>query len=112
MSLDELEDGLTTGAGSPCAGYITHPFTNETVFTFASRRCVRLFPPSSQGLAACTKAIVVQITTAFPSVSHVQSARCSGVPRFHLLCSQYGSQARFRVSTCKAGTLTAQPPCL
>ena len=44
------------------------------------------FPASYQGLAACRKGMVVQITTAFPSVPQVQSAMCPGVTGPHLLC--------------------------
>jgi hypothetical protein len=46
---------------------------------------IRLFPPSYQGLAACRKGMVVQITTTFPSVPQVQSAFCPGVTGLHLL---------------------------
>src|SRR5258708_11386369 len=47
---------------------------------------IRFFPPAYQGLAACRKAMVVQITTAVPSVPQVQSALCPGVTGLHLLC--------------------------
>ena len=43
--------------------------------------------------------MIVQITTAFLPVSQVQSALRRGVPRFHLLYSRYGSEAKTRVST-------------
>jgi hypothetical protein len=43
--------------------------------------------------------MVVQITTAGPPVPHVQSVLGPGVSGLHLLCSWYGSEAGFRVST-------------
>ena len=46
---------------------------------------IRLFPPSSKDFAASRKAIVVQITTVFPSAPQMQSAFCPGVTGFHLL---------------------------
>jgi hypothetical protein len=49
---------------------------------------------------------IASITTAFPSVPHVQSASCPGVARLHLLSSLYGSAA-FGVFQCNArGTAT------
>jgi hypothetical protein len=56
--------------------------------------------------------MVVQITTAFLPVPHVQSALCPGVSRLDLLCSRYGSQAGFRVSTMQRQGSSPQPPYL
>src|SRR5437660_2546575 len=54
-------------------------------------RCApfHLFPSSIRGFAVSKSARdipLAQITTAFPSVSQVQSAFCPGVTGFHLLC--------------------------
>src|SRR2546425_204710 len=69
-----------------CAGYVVRPFSKETVFTLNFASAIRLFPSSYQGLAACRKVMLVQSTTAFPSIRHVQSAFCPGVTDLHLLC--------------------------
>ena len=52
----------------------------------SSAGAIRLFPPSSQSLAACRESPVVQITAAFLSVPQVPPAFCPGVTGFHLLC--------------------------
>ena len=49
-------------------------FLKKTVFTLDFADAIRLFPPSFQALAACGKAMIDSITTAFPSVPQVQSA--------------------------------------
>jgi len=69
-----------------CAGYLTHLFSKETVYILAFRQCDPTFPAFLQGLEAFRKIKVVQSTTAFLSVPHVQSAFGPGATRLHLLC--------------------------
>jgi len=50
---------------------------------------IRLFPPSFQAHAACSKSVTIQITRAFVPVSHVPPALRPGVTGFSpslLLC--------------------------
>ena len=43
-------------------------FLNKDMFTLDLADEIRLFPPSLQALAACGKAMIGSITTAFPPV--------------------------------------------
>jgi len=47
---------------------VARPTKLEGDIPMRSAGAIRLFPPSSQGLAACGKSIGVQIAVAFPSV--------------------------------------------
>ncbi len=66
----------------PCAGYIAHPFSKETVFTLAFRRCDPSFPaflsgsrslqegqgcPDHDGLSVCSPSAIRLLSKCDPS---------------------------------------------